>query len=70
MCFPKQPKVEPLPPPPAPPPPPLPLASKAVTSKQAKKEQRSRTRGTAQLTIRRPSVSMGGSGGVGVQMTS
>ena len=70
MCFaPKMPAMPPPPPPPAPPPPPLPTAEKAVTSRQAKPQQK-RRRGTAQLTARRPSVGMGGgSGGTGVQLS-
>lgn len=70
MCFaPKMPAIPPPPPPPAPPPPPLPTAEKAVTSRQAKPQQK-RRRGTAQLTARRPSVGMGGgSGGTGVQLS-
>ena len=67
MCF-SSPDIPPPPPPPAPPPPPLPTAEKAVTSRQAKPQQK-RRRGTAQLTVRRPSVSMGGSGGTGVQLS-
>ena len=68
MCM-SSPDIPPPPPPPAPPPPPLPLAEKAVTSRQAKPQQK-RRRGTSQLTVRRPSVSMGGSGGTGVQLSS
>jgi hypothetical protein len=69
MCM-SSPNIPPPPPPPAPPPPPLPLAEKAVTSRQAKPQQK-RRRGTAQLTARRPSVGMGGgSGGTGVQLSS
>ena len=69
MCF-SSPKIPPPPPPPAPPP-----AStfdpetKAVTQAQVRKETK-RRRGTAQLTARRPSVGMGGSGGTGVQLSS
>lgn len=71
MCFaPKMPAIPPPPPPPAPPPPPLPTAEKAVTTRQARPQQK-RRRGTAQLTARRPSVGMGGgSGGTGVQLSS
>jgi hypothetical protein len=70
MCFaPKMPAMPPIPPPPAPPPPPLPTAEKAVTTRQARPQQK-RRRGTAQLTARRPSVGMGGgSGGTGVQLS-
>ena len=68
MCM-SSPKIPPPPPPPAPPTPPLPLAEKAVSSRQAKPQQK-RRRGTAQLTVRRPSVAMGGSGGTGVQLSS
>ena len=69
MCM-SAPNIPPPPPPPAPPP-----AStfdpetKAVTQAQVRKETK-RRRGTAQLTARRPSVSMGGSGGTGVQLSS
>jgi hypothetical protein len=69
MCM-SSPKIPPPPPPPAPPP-----AStfdpetKAVTQAQMRKETK-RRRGTSQLTVRRPSVSMGGSGGTGVQLSS
>ena len=69
MCF-SSPDIPPPPPPPAPPP-----AStfdpetKAVTQAQVRKETK-RRRGTAQLTVRRPSVGMGGSGGTGVQLSS
>ena len=68
MCF-SSPDIPPPPPPPAPPP-----AStfdpetKAVTQAQVRKETK-RRRGTAQLTARRPSVGMGGSGGTGVQLS-
>jgi hypothetical protein len=69
MCM-SAPNIPPPPPPPAPPPPPLPLAEKAVTTRQARPQQK-RRRGTAQLTARRPSVGMGGgSGGTGVQLSS
>ncbi len=68
MCM-SSPNIPPPPPPPAPPPPPLPLAEKAVTTRQARPQQK-RRRGTAQLTARRPSVGMGGgSGGTGVQLS-
>jgi len=68
MCM-SAPNIPPPPPPPAPPPPPLPLAEKAVTTRQARPQQK-RRRGTAQLTARRPSVGMGGgSGGTGVQLS-
>ena len=67
MCM-SSPNIPPPPPPPAPPPPPLPLAEKAVTPRQAKPQQK-RRRGTRQLTTRRPSVAMGGSGGTGVQLS-
>ena len=69
MCM-SSPNIPPPPPRPAPPP-----AStfdpetKAVTQAQVRKETK-RRRGTAQLTVRRPSVSMGGSGGTGVQLSS
>ena len=69
MCM-SAPNIPPPPPPPAPPP-----AStfdpetKAVTQAQVRKETK-RRRGTAQLTARRPSLSMGGSGGTGVQLSS
>jgi hypothetical protein len=69
MCM-SSPKIPPPPPPPA-----LPPAStfepesKAVTQAQARKAPK-RRRGTAQLTVRRPSVAMGGSGGTGVQLSS
>ena len=46
----------------------LPTAEKAVTARQAQPQQK-RRRGTAQLTTRRPSVAMGGSGGTGVQLS-
>jgi len=68
MCF-SSPDIPPPPPPPAPPPPPLPTAEKAVTTRQAQPQQK-RRRGTSQLTVRRPSVSMGASGGTGVQLSS
>ena len=67
MCM-SSPNIPPPPPPPAPPPPPLPLAEKAVTARQAQ-PQHKRRRGTTQLTTRRPSVAMGGSGGTGVQLS-
>jgi len=67
MCM-SAPNIPPPPPPPAPPPPPLPTAEKAVTTRQARPQQK-RRRGTAQLTARRPSVGMGGSGGTGVQLS-
>ena len=67
MCM-SSPNIPPPPPPPAPPPPPLPLAEKAVTPRQAQPQQK-RRRGTRQLTTRRPSVTMGGSGGTGVQLS-
>lgn len=57
MCF-STPKMPPPPPPPAPPPPPLPTAERAVTQRAAQPEAKKR-RGTQQLTVRRPSVSMG-----------
>jgi hypothetical protein len=68
MCF-STPKMPPPPPPPAPPPPPLAMAEKAVPKRAVEADAKKR-RGTQQLTIRRPSVSMGASGGTGVQMPS
>jgi hypothetical protein len=67
MCF-SQPDIPPPPPPPAPPPPPLPTAEKAV-SKRAMQPTK-RRRGTAQLTSRRPTLSMGGGqAGTGLQLS-
>jgi hypothetical protein len=68
MCM-SSPNIPPPPPPPAPPP-----AStfepetKAVPQAQVRRETK-RRRGTRQLTTRRPSVAMGGSGGTGVQLS-
>jgi len=69
MCF-STPKIPPPPPPPAPPP-----AStfepetKAVTQRAMRAEPKKR-RGTQQLTVRRPSVGMGGAAGqTGVQLS-
>ena len=69
MCF-STPKIPPPPPPPATPP-----AStfepetKAVPQAQVRRETK-RRRGTQQLTIRRPSVAMGGAAGqTGVQLS-
>jgi hypothetical protein len=68
MCF-SSPKIPPPPPPPAPPPPPLPTAERAVTQRAAQTATKKR-RGTQQLTVRRPSVSMGGQAGqTGVQLS-
>jgi hypothetical protein len=67
MCF-SQPDIPPPPPPPAPPPPPLPTAEKAVTKRATQPTKR--RRGTAQLTSRRPTLSMGGGQvGTGVQLS-
>lgn len=67
MCF-SQPKMPEPAPPPAPPPPPLPTAERAVTKRAAQPTKR--RRGTQQLTAtRRPTLSMGGSGGTGVQLS-
>jgi hypothetical protein len=69
MCF-STPKIPPPPPPPA-----LPPAStfepapEAKTQRAAQRETKKR-RGTQQLTIRRPSVAMGGAAGqTGVQLS-
>jgi hypothetical protein len=68
MCF-STPDIPPPPPPPAPPPPPLPTAERAVTQRAMRAEPKKR-RGTQQLTVRRPSVSMGGAAGqTGVQLS-
>jgi len=67
MCF-SQPDIPPPPPPPAPPPPPLPTAEKAVSKRATQPTKR--RRGTAQLTSRRPTLSMGGGQvGTGVQLS-
>ena len=67
MCF-SQPDIPPTPPPPAPPPPPLPTAEKAVSKRATQPTKR--RRGTAQLTSRRPTLSMGGGQvGTGVQLS-
>ena len=68
MCF-SQPKMQ-QPAPTAPPPAePLKMASVAKTQRQAQPQQK-RRRGTAQLTSRRPSLSMGGgTAGTGVQLS-
>jgi len=66
MCF-SSPSVPAPPPPPAPPP--LPTAERAVTQRAMRAEPKKR-RGTQQLTVRRPSVSMGGAAGqTGVQLS-
>ena len=62
MCF-SSPSV------PAPPPPPLPIAERAVSQRAAQPETK-KPRGTQQLTVRRPSVGMGGAAGqTGVQLS-
>lgn len=67
MCF-SQPDIPPPPPPPAPSPPPLPTAEKAVSKRATQPTKR--RRGTAQLTSRRPTLSMGGGQvGTGVQLS-
>ena len=71
MCF-SQPKMPEPPPPPPPPPPPTrtasevePTAARTASTAMAKK------RGTRKLTVRRPTLSMGGgNGGTGVQLSS
>jgi hypothetical protein len=66
MCF-SSPSVPAPPPPPAPPP--LPTAGRAVTQRAMRAEPKKR-RGTQQLTVRRPSVGMGGAvGQTGVQLS-
>jgi hypothetical protein len=69
MCF-STPDIPPPPPPPAPPPPPLPTAERAVTQRGVGAAAVKKRRGTQQLTVRRPSVSMGGAAGqTGVQLS-
>lgn len=56
------PKIPKPPPPPAPPPPPTEVAEKVETKPSARKAK-SRSRGVSALTIRRPSVNIGGGSG-------
>ena len=70
MCF-SQPKMPEPPPPPAPPPPPPPTktASEVESARPATTTQK-RRRGTRQLTVRRPTLGMGGGqDGTGVQLS-
>ena len=68
MCF-STPKIPPPPPPPTPPPRPLPTAESAKPQRAAQRETK-KLRGTQQLTVRRPSVAMGGAvGQTGVQLS-
>ena len=53
------PDIPPPPPPPAPPPPPTEVAEKVKSKPSARKAQ-SKRRGVSALTIRRPSVNIGG----------
>lgn len=59
------PDIPPPPPPPAPPPPPTATAERAAPARKAVKAQ-SRKRGVSALTIRRPSVNIGGGTGAKV----
>ena len=69
MCF-SQPKMpEPPPPPPPPPMPPAEPASEVESARPATTTQK-RRRGTRQLTVRRPTLGMGGGqDGTGVQLS-
>ena len=59
------PDIPPPPPPPAPPPPPTATAERAAPARKTVKAK-SRKRGVSALTIRRPSVNIGGGTGAKV----
>jgi hypothetical protein len=68
MCFGSAPSPPPPPPPPSPPPTATaervePTRARAASTTMAKK------RGTRQLTVRRPTLGMGGQTGTGVQLS-
>ena len=68
MCF----GSAPSPPPPPPPPPPSPTATAErvePTRARAASTTMSKRRGTRKLTVRRPTLGMGGQTGTGVQLS-
>lgn len=63
MSTPKMPDPVPTP---APPPPPVKKVKKLDTTKKRAMRKSAKSRGTASLTVQRPSVNTGTSGGTGV----
>ena len=70
MCF-SQPDIPPPPEPPPSPPPPTKTAGRVEpTRARAASTTLAKKRGTRQLTVRRPTLGMGGQTGTGVQLSS